>query len=175
MSSEKACVLFARGALFLIYGWFGSLKLLGICAADELVMAVASEGVPWISPRSVCVGLGVFEVFLALAFLVPGWVRAAVALLLAHIAATLLPLAILPQLTWTSSFVPTLTGQYIVKNLALVAVGLFLVVHSRPARRWERPEASDEPSSATSDLASSRASPLIAPASSLRDPRLHPY
>ncbi len=65
---------------------------------------------------------GAFEVLIGTAFLLVGarpWVTR---LFLLHMAMTFLPLVALPSVTWSGVFIPTLMGQYILKNLALLAL-----------------------------------------------------
>jgi putative oxidoreductase len=50
-------------------------------------------------------------------------------LLLLHVVLTLLPLLLLPGLTWQSPLVPTLEGQYIIKNLVILAAALGIASH----------------------------------------------
>jgi uncharacterized membrane protein YkgB len=43
-----------------------------------------------------------------------------------------LPLILLPNMTWTGPFVPTLEGQYIIKNVVLLALALTIVAGTKP-------------------------------------------
>ncbi len=36
----------------------------------------------------------------------------------------MMPLVLLPKVAWVHAFVPTLEGQYIIKNLAIIAVAI---------------------------------------------------
>jgi uncharacterized membrane protein YkgB len=42
-----------------------------------------------------------------------------------------LPLFLLPQITWQKFLVPTLEGQYIIKNLAIISLALVIGAHLR--------------------------------------------
>jgi uncharacterized membrane protein YkgB len=42
-----------------------------------------------------------------------------------------LPLFLLPQITWHKFLVPTLEGQYIIKNLAIISLALVIGAHLR--------------------------------------------
>ena len=52
-------------------------------------------------------------------FLIRGLERLVIALLCMHLLMTALPLVLLPQITWHAFLVPTLAGQYIIKNILL--------------------------------------------------------
>jgi hypothetical protein len=41
-------------------------------------------------------------------------------------------LILLPAVTWMMPFVPTLEGQYIIKNLVIIALAFSLASHLRP-------------------------------------------
>ncbi|MNF00764.1 hypothetical protein D3C80_1996430 [compost metagenome] len=45
------------------------------------------------------------------------------------------PLILLPDMVWIYPFVPSLEGQYIIKNVVLVAVGVSLASTVRPFRK----------------------------------------
>lgn len=44
---------------------------------------------------------------------------------------TMLPLLLLPQYVWDGFLVPNLLGQYILKNVVLISLGLMLFVETR--------------------------------------------
>jgi uncharacterized membrane protein YkgB len=43
----------------------------------------------------------------------------------------MLPLLLLPTLTWQSLLIPTLAGQYIIKNIVIVALALSVVLENK--------------------------------------------
>jgi hypothetical protein len=49
-------------------------------------------------------------------FLIKGAERVVLPLLAIHMVTTFLPLFFLPEVSWQSALVPTLTGQYIIKK-----------------------------------------------------------
>ena len=75
---------------------------------------------------------------IGLAFLVAGAERLAIVLLLPHMLAAFLPLIILPDYTWASVLVPTFTGQYIIKNLVIIALALSVAAHLHPIRKTRK-------------------------------------
>ena len=66
-----------------------------------------------------------FEMLIGALFLIKGWERVAIYLLVLHIVTTILPLFLLPNLAWQKFLVPTLEGQYIIKNILII---IFLIV-----------------------------------------------
>lgn len=114
----------ATGVIFL---WFGALKFVpGLSPAEGLVVSTATavfEPLGFVPPgRLVIFLLAIYEVAVGLGFLLDRHRRAMVWMLLAHMASTGLPLLVLPEVAWTHApYGLTLEGQYIVKNLVLVA------------------------------------------------------
>lgn len=131
---NRLSLLLARLALFVVFGWFGVLKVFSVSPANALVAALLARTLPWLTFSQFIIGFGIFEVLIGLAFLVPKWERVALALLIPHMLMTWLPLLLLPQLTWSGFLLPTLEGQYIIKNLAIIALAVNLVAQLQPAR-----------------------------------------
>src|SRR3989344_1983143 len=125
----------ARFSIFLIFFWFGLLKVLGFSPASGLVTDLLAHTIPFKAPYSFVILFGAFEVLIGILFLVPGLERLVIPLLLFHMGMTVMPLFMLPTITWTAPFVPTLEGQYIIKNIVIVAVAISIVAHLRPIGR----------------------------------------
>jgi uncharacterized membrane protein YkgB len=71
--------------------------------------------------------IGWWEVAIGVGFLVPGAARIAIALLALQMVGTLLPLVLLPEVTFQPGrvpYAPTLEGQYIIKNLLIISAAL---------------------------------------------------
>ena len=118
---------FSRFALFIIYAWFGLLKVLGYSPAGPLVATLLAKTLPWVAPDTFIIAFGVFEILIGAVFLLPKLRLVAFALFAVHMFIATGPLLLLQSMTWTQPFlVPTLEGQYIIKNLALIAVALNL-------------------------------------------------
>ena len=124
MKIQQVSVLLARIALFVIYFWFGFLKVIGQSPASEMVNTMfnktMSPMLPFLSFGSFIILFGLFEMLIGGLFIIPGLEKTALILFFAHILTTMLPLFMMSEV-WTRAFVPTLEGQYIVKNLALIA------------------------------------------------------
>lgn len=118
---------FARMALFVVFFWFGILKVFGSSPANPLVSNLLSRTMPFIEFDQFIVVFGLFEMVIGVSFLLPGLVRISTLMLGAHMVTTMMPLVLLPEVAWGSPFVPTLEGQYIIKNLAIIAVAISIV------------------------------------------------
>lgn len=131
--NKKVTYLLAHLALFIVFFWFGALKLFDLSPATELVEALFVK-IPVLNTMSFdvfIVLLGLFEMLLAILFLFPKTTKLATWLLLPHMFTTLLPLILLPHMTWTQIGAPTLEGQYIIKNIVIVALALSVVLEKR--------------------------------------------
>lgn len=117
-------IKFARLALGIVFIWFGALKMIGdLSPAYDLVAAT----VYWLTPEIIIPLIGLWEIAIGVAFLFPPLTRLALLLLIPQMPATFLPLVLLPAVTFT--VVPwglTLEGQYIVKNLVIIACALII-------------------------------------------------
>jgi uncharacterized membrane protein YphA (DoxX/SURF4 family) len=118
--------VFSRVSLFVIYFWFGILKVFQLSPATPLVEALSQQTIPFISPTQFVILFGVFEVILGILFLIPSTTKLTKWLFAAHMVSTFLPLFLLPHAVWQTTLIPTLEGQYIIKNLALIAVVMSL-------------------------------------------------
>ncbi len=122
----------ARIGLFVIFFWFGLLKVLGLSPASELVHKLFEQTISFMSFNTFIILFGYFEMLIGALFLVKGAERVVMPLLLMHMITTFMPLVILPQETWQKFLVPTLSGQYIIKNLALIAAAIGIAAQIHP-------------------------------------------
>ena len=125
----------ARIALFVVYFWFGILKLLDLSPANPLVMDLQQKTLPFMSFQTFIVLFSLFEMLIGVLFLIPKATRAAFILFVLHMGMTLMPLLLLPQIAWQGPFVPTLEGQYMIKNLILISLVVFLVSNLTPVKQ----------------------------------------
>lgn len=114
-------------ALFIVFFWFGILKVFGMSPANPLVGGLLNRTMPFIDFDRFIVFFGFFEMVIGVSCLVPKLVRISTLMLGVHMAMTLMPLVLLPEVAWVTAFVPTLEGQYIIKNLAIIAVAISIV------------------------------------------------
>lgn len=112
-----------RAALGTVFVWFGGLKILGVSAAADLVAATV-----YIVPAELFVPvLGVWEVLIGLCLLYRPLTRVGLLLLAVQLPGTFLPLVLLPDVVYvTFPYALTVEGQYIVKNLVIIAAALVI-------------------------------------------------
>ena len=112
----------ARFGLFMVYFWFGFLKLIGMSPAGPLVQALFERTLShFLAFGAFYTFFSLFEMLIGVLFLIRGLERWAIGLMILHIFVTILPLFVLTQTTWQTFFVPTLEGQYILKNILILA------------------------------------------------------
>ena len=124
----------ARIGLFVIFFWFGLLKVIGMSPASPLVEDLFNHTLSIMSFPTFLVCFGVFECLIGILFMLKGCERVVIPLLFIHMITTFMPLFILPAVTWSAFMVPTLEGQYIIKNLVIIAAAVGIVAHLHPMR-----------------------------------------
>jgi uncharacterized membrane protein YkgB len=125
----------ARFGLFVVFFWFGALKVLGLSPASGLVQSLFEQTISFISFPTFLIAFGLFECLIGILFLIKGMERIVIPFLLVHMITTFGPLVYLPQDSWQSFMVPTLAGQYIIKNLVIVAAGIGIAAHLHPLKK----------------------------------------
>jgi uncharacterized membrane protein YphA (DoxX/SURF4 family) len=111
----------------IIFIWFGILKPLHLSPAEGLLKATV-VWLPFGSPDNWLIIIGLWEVVIGICFLFQKTTRLAIILLLTQMVGTFMPLIFLPEVTFQSNNVllPTLEGQYIIKNLIIISAALVL-------------------------------------------------
>ncbi len=129
----------ARIALFIIFFWFGILKPLGLSAAETLVLKTVDWMPLFTAPQWLAI-IGWWEMLIGIFFLFRKTTRIAIVLLFLQMGGTFLPLFMLPDITFQPGGVPllpTLEGQYIIKNLIVIAAALVIGGNLNAGRRGE--------------------------------------
>lgn len=126
-----------RLSLGLIFLWFGVLKFFpGLSPAQSLAgetIAVVSFGI--LSPSQAVFILAIWESLIGLGLLTGSFLRGTLFLLWLQMLGTMTPLILFPETCFTSfPLVPTLEGQYIIKNLVLISAGLVIGATVRGGR-----------------------------------------
>lgn len=124
----------ARFSLFLVYFWFGALKIFSTSPANPLVDSLLQKTLPFLTFNQFVVGFAISEMVIGLLFLIPKAFKLAVSLFFIHMVTTFLPLILLVDQTWQSFLTPTLEGQYIIKNLVLIALVITLIAKNNLKR-----------------------------------------
>ena len=116
-----------RIPLFIIFFWFGVLKVLKMSPATELIIDTVFW-MPLLSAENWVVIIGYWEMAIGLCFLNKKTTLIAVILMFLQMSGTFLPLVILPEITFQNSnpFLPTLEGQYIIKNIIIITAALII-------------------------------------------------
>jgi uncharacterized membrane protein YkgB len=113
-----------RIALAIVYIWFGGLKIIGTSPAEVLV----TETVFWWKPEFFIPILGICEVLIGLGLLIKKLIPFTILLLLMHMMVTFFPVFILKKTCFDLfPVVPTLVGQYIIKNIVLITGALVVL------------------------------------------------
>lgn len=132
---KQVALPLARGALFVVFFWFGVLKVMDVSSADFLIETLLERTFSFISFDVFRIFFGMYEMIIGIAFIIPRGERVAIALLIPHMIATFLPLIILPDIAWQSILVPSFAGQYIIKNLVIIALALSVAAHLHPIKK----------------------------------------
>lgn len=117
----KTVLLANRIALFVVYFWFGFLKVVGVSPATTLVYDLAHVTLPFVSQEKFIVLFGLFECLIGLLWLMPKLVKIVFWLTVFHLVTTFMPTVFLPNVAWGDFLTPSLVGQYIIKNLVILA------------------------------------------------------
>ena len=112
-----------RIALAVVMLWFGLPKTVpGGSPAEALAVATVdrlSAGI--VTGDTARLAVAGLEITIGIALLVGRWMPVVLLVVLGHMVGTAAPLVLFPDLTWRSTGVGTLEGQYILKNLVIVA------------------------------------------------------
>jgi uncharacterized membrane protein YkgB len=129
---RKTFIPFARFSIFLIFFWFGLIKLVGLSPASPLAQALTAKTVGIQYFDTLFYALAALECLIGVLFLIPKATRIVVPLLLFHMIIVCSPLVLVPNYTWQQFGVPTLEGQYIIKNAVVIAVAIGIAASARP-------------------------------------------
>ncbi|MDG9704278.1 DoxX family protein [Streptomyces sp. DH37] len=130
-----------RVSVGLLFLWFGTLKLLpGASPAEDLATRVMDEltsgRVPADLSRPLLAGV---EMLIGAGLVTGLLLRLTLLAFFVHMAGTFTALAVLPAEMWDGNVAfPTLAGQYVIKNVVLVAAGLAVAVHAPRPRAAAR-------------------------------------
>jgi uncharacterized membrane protein YkgB len=125
----------ARIAIFIVFFYFGLLKLVGESPASPIALALTGKTVGAEHFDALFYVLALFECLIGLLFLIPKATRVVIPLLILHIVIVSSPLLLVPELAWSKAFVPTLEGQYIIKNVAIIALAIGVASQTTPLSR----------------------------------------
>lgn len=121
--------LLLRGSLGLTFIWFGALKVAGEPTLPASLFAAIT---PFIDPGVSVPLLGGFEIALGAGLLVGRWMTLFVGASALHLSGTFLVLLLRPDVAFVDGnpLLLTVEGEYVVKNLVLLAAVASLALHS---------------------------------------------
>jgi uncharacterized membrane protein YkgB len=129
---DRVSVMLLRVSVGVVFIWFGALKLTGATPVAKLVAAT----VPMLPASYFVPALGIFEVLLGTALLIGRRLDLVAVILVMHLAGTFLVLVTQPGVAFVhgNPFMLTMTGEFVIKNVVLIAAGLVLATkaQSRP-------------------------------------------
>ena len=137
-----------RLSLGLIYFHFGFLKFYPDLSPAEVIASYTAQkmSLHWLDSVTVLWLIAVLECVIGLGFLFNVWLRWIGLLFFFHMAATFVPIFILPEFAFKfAPLAPTIEGQYVLKNFVLVAAGwVLLAPHFRKFKWFRRSASRDE-------------------------------
>ena len=122
-------IKYLRISLGVIFFWYGVLKFFpALSPAEQLATDTINILFLGLIPASISIKiLALWEVLIGIGFLLGLYTRVVSVLFLVHMFLTFTPLFILSDLCFTQApFAFTLVGQYIVKNIIFILVGLLI-------------------------------------------------
>lgn len=125
-----------RISLFIIFFWFGFLKIISLSPAEVLVTHLHKITLAkFISIHDFLIVLGILECIIGILWLIKSLTKVVVIIFTIQMMTTFLPLILLSSETWNNILVLSLSGQYILKNIVLVA-SAFTVYKDCQVRKW---------------------------------------
>jgi uncharacterized membrane protein YphA (DoxX/SURF4 family) len=122
-------VTLLRIGMGIVFVWFGALKFFpGLSPATDLALRTIDALTFGLLPANVAIVLlATLETVIGIGFLTGKAMRVILALLVFQMAGTITPLVLFPAETFTIfPIAPTLEGQYIIKNVVLIAAALVI-------------------------------------------------
>jgi len=137
---KKTYIPVARIAIFVVYFYFGILKIFDLSPASPLAIALTQKTIGGQYFHTAFIVLAVVECIIGILFLIPRATRVVIPLLLMHMVIVCSPLVLVPDMAWNGFLVPSLEGQYIIKNIAIVALAVGIAAQVRPLARASTPK-----------------------------------
>lgn len=132
---RKISIPLARFSMFVVFFWFGVLKIIGTSPANGMVQDLMRATLPFMTWETFIILFSIYEMIIGISFIIPRLERLAIALLIPHMVMTALPLIFLQAMTWQGFLTPSLEGQYIIKNLVIVALAVGIAAHLHPLNK----------------------------------------
>jgi uncharacterized membrane protein YphA (DoxX/SURF4 family) len=136
-------ILFLRLSVGIVFLWFGVLKFFpGVSSADDLASrTILVLSFDLIGPEISMPGLALWETLIGVGLITGLSLRETLLLLFIQMMGTIMPLFIFPLETFARyPYVPTLEGQYIIKNLVIISAGIVIGATVRGGRLTADPQ-----------------------------------
>jgi uncharacterized membrane protein YkgB len=106
-----------------VFIWFGALKLIGLSDSNALI----AKTLPFLPSELAILAVGCLEIFIGICLSVKPLTKFGPYIMLLYFLGTFSTLFTMPTLSWISfPLVPSTLGQYVIKNLALVAAAIVI-------------------------------------------------
>jgi uncharacterized membrane protein YphA (DoxX/SURF4 family) len=122
-----------RISIGIVFFWFGVQKFFpGLSSAEDLATrTIETMSLGLIGPAISMPLLATWEVLIGLTFITGFFIRIAVPLLFLQMIGTVMPLFLFPAETFLPPpLVPTLIGQYIIKNIVIITGAMVIGAHN---------------------------------------------
>ncbi|ELR68359.1 hypothetical protein C900_00458 [Fulvivirga imtechensis AK7] len=134
---EKYALILLRMAIGIIYLWFGALKFFPeVSPAETLALdTIRILSLGMLADQVSIVMLAVWECLIGIALIFNIKLRTTLVLLLLHMAGTLTPFVLFPEMTFGGEpYTFTLFGQYIMKNVVIITAALVVFAVGRKGK-----------------------------------------
>jgi uncharacterized membrane protein YkgB len=141
-----------RVGLGIVFLWFGLLKFVPHLSPAETLAARTIEKLSLgiVRPEVSLPVLAIWESLIGIGLILNRWMRGILFLLAVQMAGTLTPLVLFPSETFSIwPIVPTLEGQYIIKNIVLIGAAMVVGATVRGGRLVPEPPPSQAESEST--------------------------
>lgn len=139
-------VLFLRLSVGFLFLWYGILKFFPNVSSAENIASSTIEELSFglVNGRTAMLILAIWETLIGLGLVFGIFLRETLLLLFLQMIGTFTPLILFPSATFTIfPFVPTLEGQYIIKNLVLISAGIAIGATVRGGKLVADPKKND--------------------------------
>lgn len=122
-------ILFLRLSVGIVFLWFGFLKFFPDLspASDLATRTISLLSFGFVGPELAMPILAVWETLIGVGLIFRLFLRETLLLLFLQMIGTITPIFIFPSETFTHyPYVPTLEGQYIIKNLVVISAGIVI-------------------------------------------------
>jgi uncharacterized membrane protein YkgB len=95
-------------------------------------MQLQEKSLPFLTFEQFIIFFSLYEMLIGILFLFKKFDRLTILLFILHMGTTFMPLVFLPQVAWSGFLIPTLEGQYMIKNIVLIALVMNIAANLKP-------------------------------------------